>query len=96
MRRLTKVYQIGLIALLSALLLAMIDPTFALVPLTLYVLLYLLAPFLHRLGLFLPVISRGNPGSGAVALTFDDGPDPRTTPALLQLLAHHGVEATFL
>ena len=95
MRRLTRVYQIGLIALLSALLLAMIDPTFALVPLTLYVLLYLLAPFLHRLGLFLTVISRGNPGLGAVALTFDDGPDPRTTPALLQLLAHHGVEATF-
>ncbi len=95
MRRLTKVQKLGLIALLMALLLALIDPTFGLVPLTLFALLYLLAPFVHRLGLFLPVVSRGNPGMGAVALTFDDGPDPRTTPALLQLLAHHGVAATF-
>jgi len=30
-----------------------------------------------------------------VALTFDDGPDPATTPALLDLLAAHGVRATF-
>jgi peptidoglycan/xylan/chitin deacetylase (PgdA/CDA1 family) len=31
----------------------------------------------------------------AVALTFDDGPDPETTPALLALLAKRGVRATF-
>ncbi|MBL9137319.1 MAG: polysaccharide deacetylase family protein [Verrucomicrobiales bacterium] len=30
-----------------------------------------------------------------VALTFDDGPDPDNTPALLELLARHGVHATF-
>jgi peptidoglycan-N-acetylglucosamine deacetylase len=30
-----------------------------------------------------------------VALTFDDGPDPRTTPALLDLLAKAGIRATF-
>lgn len=30
-----------------------------------------------------------------VALTFDDGPDPETTPALLTLLAQRGVRATF-
>jgi peptidoglycan-N-acetylglucosamine deacetylase len=30
-----------------------------------------------------------------VALTFDDGPDPETTPALLELLARRGVRATF-
>jgi peptidoglycan/xylan/chitin deacetylase (PgdA/CDA1 family) len=30
-----------------------------------------------------------------VALTFDDGPDPRTTPAVLALLAEAGVRATF-
>jgi peptidoglycan/xylan/chitin deacetylase (PgdA/CDA1 family) len=28
-------------------------------------------------------------------LTFDDGPDPETTPRLLELLAEHGVPATF-
>ena len=30
-----------------------------------------------------------------VALTFDDGPDPRWTPAVLQLLAARGARATF-
>ncbi|GAA4837235.1 hypothetical protein GCM10023201_27820 [Actinomycetospora corticicola] len=29
------------------------------------------------------------------ALTFDDGPDPATTPALLDVLARHGAHATF-
>lgn len=31
----------------------------------------------------------------AVALTFDDGPDPHITPQLLRLLARHGARATF-
>ena len=32
---------------------------------------------------------------GAVALTFDDGPHPEATPAVLELLARHGATATF-
>ena len=95
MGRLTKVQKLGLTALLMALLMALVDPAVALVPLTLFLLLLLMAPFVHRLGLFLPVTSRGNRGSGAVALTFDDGPDAATTPALLQLLQRYGVPATF-
>jgi peptidoglycan/xylan/chitin deacetylase (PgdA/CDA1 family) len=35
------------------------------------------------------------PARGAVALTFDDGPHPRGTPAILEILAAHGVTATF-
>lgn len=31
----------------------------------------------------------------AVALTFDDGPDPRYTPVVLRLLARYGAHATF-
>jgi len=31
----------------------------------------------------------------AVALTFDDGPHPQNTPRLLDILAEHGVRATF-
>ena len=31
----------------------------------------------------------------AAALTFDDGPDPETTPRLLDLLRQHGARATF-
>ncbi|MGH9600428.1 MAG: polysaccharide deacetylase family protein, partial [Terracidiphilus sp.] len=32
---------------------------------------------------------------GELALTFDDGPNPRWTPRLLDVLAEHGVRATF-
>jgi len=32
---------------------------------------------------------------GAVALTFDDGPNPAVTPALLEVLEQNGVRATF-
>jgi len=31
----------------------------------------------------------------AIAFTFDDGPDPVTTPRVLELLARHGARATF-
>lgn len=34
-------------------------------------------------------------GSSRVALTFDDGPDPRWTPQVLALLSQYGVKATF-
>jgi peptidoglycan/xylan/chitin deacetylase (PgdA/CDA1 family) len=34
-------------------------------------------------------------GSSAVALTFDDGPDPGNTPKILDLLGEHGIKATF-
>jgi len=34
-------------------------------------------------------------GSDAVGLTFDDGPDPVNTPALLDVLKQHGIKATF-
>jgi peptidoglycan/xylan/chitin deacetylase (PgdA/CDA1 family) len=32
---------------------------------------------------------------GEAAITIDDGPDPHTTPAVLELLARHGAKATF-
>ncbi|MGD9526116.1 polysaccharide deacetylase family protein [Pseudonocardia sp.] len=35
------------------------------------------------------------PGDRVVALTFDDGPDPRYTPRVLELLRQHGAIATF-
>jgi peptidoglycan/xylan/chitin deacetylase (PgdA/CDA1 family) len=36
-----------------------------------------------------------HPGGRFVALTFDDGPDPRWTPQVLDVLAEYGVHATF-
>ncbi len=48
-----------------------------------------------RLGLFGPYLCRGNRSRRWVALTFDDGPDARSTPALLELLREARVEAAF-
>ena len=40
-------------------------------------------------------VPRSLPGAPGVALTFDDGPHPEGTPAVLELLAAHGAVATF-
>lgn len=40
-------------------------------------------------------VSRGPDTGRRVALTFDDGPDPRWTPDILDVLAAHGARATF-
>jgi peptidoglycan/xylan/chitin deacetylase (PgdA/CDA1 family) len=44
---------------------------------------------------FGPAICRGRPGGMRVSLTFDDGPDPASTPQLLEVLAQHQVKAAF-
>jgi peptidoglycan/xylan/chitin deacetylase (PgdA/CDA1 family) len=50
----------------------------------------LLPPLAARMG-----VPRRAALPGAVALTFDDGPHPQATPAVLELLAAAGVRATF-
>jgi peptidoglycan/xylan/chitin deacetylase (PgdA/CDA1 family) len=85
----------GLIALLLAVLLLSFDSWLAAVPLAGFLLLCLAAPFFPGFGFYLPVISRGTSGKKAVAVTFDDGPDPLTTRPLLKLLLAHQVKATF-
>ncbi|HEY7633751.1 MAG TPA: polysaccharide deacetylase family protein [Thermoleophilaceae bacterium] len=42
-----------------------------------------------------PALERGEAGGGKVALTFDDGPDPDATPAVLDALDAIGAHATF-
>lgn len=95
MRCASNVFKTGAAALALALAAAWVHPPLACVPLALFLLLCLAAPFVHRLGFYLPVISRGNSRQKAVALTFDDGPDPQTTVHLLQLLRTHHMSATF-
>jgi peptidoglycan/xylan/chitin deacetylase (PgdA/CDA1 family) len=55
---------------------------------------HLLAPHVpraaHALG-----IARTLPGAGGVALTFDDGPHPEGTPAVLDTLEREQIKATF-
>jgi peptidoglycan/xylan/chitin deacetylase (PgdA/CDA1 family) len=48
-----------------------------------------------QLSFFGPYICRGTKSRKQVALTFDDGPDERSTPALLQLLSEARVAAAF-
>ncbi len=50
---------------------------------------------LPQLGFFGPIVIGGTPGRRRVALTFDDGPDPRWTPAVLDALRAAGARATF-
>ncbi|MCP4629435.1 MAG: polysaccharide deacetylase family protein [bacterium] len=85
----------GLTALLLATLLIVVDGWLAIIPLAGFLLLCLAAPFFPRFGFYLPVISKGASGKKAVAITFDDGPDPLTTPLLLKLLLKRQTKATF-
>jgi peptidoglycan/xylan/chitin deacetylase (PgdA/CDA1 family) len=48
-----------------------------------------------QLRFFGPYICHGDPRKRQVALTFDDGPDARSTPALLQVLREHEIEVAF-
>ena len=56
--------------------------------------LYLLGTFTPRARIFGASATLPG-GTRAFALTFDDGPDPRFTPAISQLLARRGCRATF-
>ena len=60
-----------------------------------FIILCMAAPFFPGFSFYLPIISRGTPDNKAIALTFDDGPDPLSTPYLLDLLRKHRVKATF-
>ncbi len=44
---------------------------------------------------FMPVVYRGEDDLKNVAITFDDGPSPSTTPAILDILKKNEVPATF-
>jgi peptidoglycan/xylan/chitin deacetylase (PgdA/CDA1 family) len=48
-----------------------------------------------QLSFFGPYVCHGTPTRRCVALTFDDGPDSRSTPALLDLLGESRVPAAF-
>ncbi len=88
-------YFMGLASYIAAAAFLFIHPALSAAVLSLFVVICLVAPFFPGAGIFLPAIRRGGKDSSAVAITFDDGPDPHTTPFLLNLLAKRGVNATF-
>ena len=92
---LSPAHGVGFIAFLLSGVLLLFDAKMAALPLGLFVLCCLVFPFVPRVGFFLPVISRGRRDVKAVALTFDDGPDPDVIFPLLELLGRYEVAATF-
>jgi peptidoglycan/xylan/chitin deacetylase (PgdA/CDA1 family) len=87
--------RVGIGSLLIAILLLFFDVRLSIIPSAGFILLCAAAPFFPRFGFYLPVISQVVSNKKAVALTFDDGPDPLVTPQVLQLLLKHQVKATF-
>jgi len=91
----TTAHKTGLAAFLLAVILVPLGPLPAAIPLALFVLICLAAPFFPSWGFFLTVVSQGRHDRRSVVLTFDDGPDLAVTPRLLDLLACHQVPAIF-
>jgi len=60
-----------------------------------YLIVFSLGVAVIRLNFFCRAVCRGNSGEMKTSLTFDDGPDPETTPAVLSVLAKHEIKAAF-
>jgi peptidoglycan/xylan/chitin deacetylase (PgdA/CDA1 family) len=65
------------------------------IALGLVILVVFVVPYVFIKHLGLGTRRRGAARGGAIGLTFDDGPDPVHTPRVLEILARHGVRATF-
>lgn len=72
-----------------------VSPRWFLLSLVLRFLVIALGSFSAASGVFGRVLLRGPTDRPLLALTFDDGPDPDTTPQVLALLAAHNARATF-
>jgi uncharacterized membrane protein/peptidoglycan/xylan/chitin deacetylase (PgdA/CDA1 family) len=92
---LSRAHWTGLASLVLALALAPLSLPVAVVPLALFLVACLVAPYFPSWSYFLKTFSRGPRDRRRVALTFDDGPDPATLGPLLELLRREGVTATF-
>jgi peptidoglycan-N-acetylglucosamine deacetylase len=90
-----RILFIGIAAIIISVMVFIISPVYALIPLVLFVIISMLSPFFPGLKMFLPCVMKGTPGSQGVALTFDDGPDPVSTPLVIEMLKKYGIKAHF-
>jgi len=60
-----------------------------------YLILFTIGVFSIRAQFFTGAVCRGKSGEMRVALTFDDGPDPNATVAILELLSREKISAAF-
>jgi peptidoglycan/xylan/chitin deacetylase (PgdA/CDA1 family) len=90
------VASIGAIALcVRSVTLGPVPPLVAWLAFVGYVAIAVVGVLVPQLEMFGDVVSRGDPTVKAVALTFDDGPSPLTTPRVLEALSAAGAKATF-
>jgi peptidoglycan-N-acetylglucosamine deacetylase len=92
---LSGVAKTGLMSFFLACVFFPVSPYITAAILVLFLLFAFTAPFCITKSFYLPVISRCPKGTKEVALTFDDGPDPDSTPLILDLLERHSLSATF-
>ncbi|MBN2040520.1 MAG: polysaccharide deacetylase family protein [Spirochaetes bacterium] len=85
----------GIGAVQLAVIILFFEFRFAVIPILFFLAVCGVAPFLPGSGFFLPVTSRGSRKKKAIALTFDDGPDPSVTPEVMKLLSKYSIQATF-
>jgi peptidoglycan-N-acetylglucosamine deacetylase len=87
------------VALFGLAALLVVSPSLALWPalaaLAAYLALILTGVMNPRLAMFARIVCRATSGRAEIALTFDDGPSPSTTPKVLAELARHNARATF-
>jgi peptidoglycan/xylan/chitin deacetylase (PgdA/CDA1 family) len=90
------VASIGAITLcVRSLVLGPVPPVVAWTAFAAYVVIAVTGVLVPQLEMFGEVVSRGDAEGNRVALTFDDGPHPVTTPRVLAALEAAGVKATF-
>ncbi|MEY2428669.1 MAG: peptidoglycan-N-acetylglucosamine deacetylase [Verrucomicrobiota bacterium] len=92
----TRFHIVAIIAATFASLGLALNQTWLCIAAVLVVLLLVgLGSAIPQMSFFGPFICRGTNSQRHVALTFDDGPDPRSTPALLELLREASVKTAF-
>ncbi len=92
---LSQAEKLAVFSFVTAFLLLIFFPAFAVFPLIFFLCCCFIAPFLPQWGFFLPIISKSQTDCKGIALTFDDGPTPETTPKILELLKKYNIKATF-
>jgi|SRR5688572_28261232 len=65
------------------------------IPITIYISIVAYGSASIQSGFFMNVISKGDASVPEIAITFDDGPHPETTPAILDILKQNKITATF-
>jgi len=60
-----------------------------------YLIIFALGISILKMNFFVKAVCRGDSTAKRVTLTFDDGPDPVSTPELLKVLKSHDIQATF-